>query len=96
MLRDPSFLLFICIAFVVATELQFYYVLTAPFLESVGAGEGVGEAGFPPFALEGDGVITPSLGADGVGVCDGDGCAVLGIRGVKVLETSRVLETPLT
>lgn len=36
MLRDPSFLLFIAIAFVVSTELQFYYVLTAPFLESIG------------------------------------------------------------
>jgi nucleoside transporter len=36
MLRDPSFLLFIIIAFVVSTELQFYYMLTAPFLESVG------------------------------------------------------------
>jgi nucleoside transporter len=36
LLRDPSFLLFIIIAFVVSTELQFYYVLTAPFLESIG------------------------------------------------------------
>lgn len=36
MLRDPAFLLFICIAFVVSTELQFYYVLTAPFLTSIG------------------------------------------------------------
>jgi nucleoside transporter len=36
LLRDPSFLLFMIIAFVVSTELQFYYMLTAPFLESVG------------------------------------------------------------
>jgi nucleoside transporter len=36
MLRDPAFLLFIIIAFMVSTELQFYYILTAPFLESVG------------------------------------------------------------
>lgn len=36
LLRDPSFLLFIIIAFVVSTELQFYYVLTAPFLTSIG------------------------------------------------------------
>jgi nucleoside transporter len=34
MLKDPNFLMFIIIAFVVATELMFYYVLTAPFLES--------------------------------------------------------------
>ena len=36
MLREPSFLIFILIAFVVSTELQFYYVLTAPFLEYIG------------------------------------------------------------
>lgn len=36
MLRDPAFLLFMMIAFMVSTELQFYYILTAPFLESVG------------------------------------------------------------
>jgi nucleoside transporter len=36
MLREPSFLVFIVIAFVVSTELQFYYVLTGPFLESIG------------------------------------------------------------
>lgn len=34
MLKDKNFLLFIIIAFVVATELMFYYVLTAPFLVS--------------------------------------------------------------
>lgn len=34
MLKDPNFAIFMVICFVVATELQFYYVLTAPFLES--------------------------------------------------------------
>ncbi len=36
MLRDPAFLIFLIIAFLVSTELQFYYMLTAPFLESIG------------------------------------------------------------
>jgi nucleoside transporter len=36
LLRDPSFAIFIAIAFVVSTELMFYYVLTAPFLQSLG------------------------------------------------------------
>jgi len=40
MLRDPQFAIFIAIAFVVATELMFYFVLTAPFLESVGVAKG--------------------------------------------------------
>lgn len=34
MLKDVNFAIFLLICFVVATELQFYYVLTAPFLES--------------------------------------------------------------
>ncbi len=34
MLKDKNFAIFILISFVVATELQFYYVLTAPFLVS--------------------------------------------------------------
>lgn len=34
MLRDKNFLIFISITFVVATELEFYYILTAPFLQS--------------------------------------------------------------
>jgi nucleoside transporter len=34
MLKDWNFAIFMLICFVVATELQFYYVLTAPFLES--------------------------------------------------------------
>ena len=33
LMRDRNFLVFILISFVVATELQFYYLLTAPFLE---------------------------------------------------------------
>lgn len=37
MLKDKNFLIFAIISFVVATELQFYYVLTSPFLtQSVG------------------------------------------------------------
>jgi len=34
MMRDRNFLAFVIISFVVATELMFYYVLTAPFLTS--------------------------------------------------------------
>ncbi len=34
MLKNKNFLIFIIIAFVVSTELMFYYVLTAPFLTS--------------------------------------------------------------
>jgi len=34
MLKDKNFLVFALISFVVATELQFYYVLTSPFLTS--------------------------------------------------------------
>jgi len=34
MLRDRDFVIFIAITFVVATELEFYYILTAPFLLS--------------------------------------------------------------
>lgn len=33
LLKDRNFAVFIVISFVVATELQFYYILTAPFLE---------------------------------------------------------------
>ena len=36
MLKDPMFLVFLLISFVVTTELQFYYVPTAPFLEDLG------------------------------------------------------------
>jgi len=38
MLRDRDFLVFTVIAFVVATELYFYYILTAPFLTSAAIG----------------------------------------------------------
>jgi len=34
MLREKNFLIFVTITFVVATELEFYYILTAPFLQS--------------------------------------------------------------
>lgn len=34
MLKDENFLIFVVISFIVATELQFYYVLTAPYLTS--------------------------------------------------------------
>jgi nucleoside transporter len=39
LMRDKVFLMFILISFIVATQLQFYYVLTAPFLISIGIGE---------------------------------------------------------
>ena len=34
MMKDRNFLIFIIISFIVATELMFYYILTAPFLTS--------------------------------------------------------------
>jgi nucleoside transporter len=40
MLKNRDFLIFTIISFVVATELQFYYVLTAPFLTSPKIGVG--------------------------------------------------------
>ena len=36
MLGDANFLIFLIISFIVTTELQFYYVPTAPFLEDIG------------------------------------------------------------
>jgi nucleoside transporter len=39
LMRDAQFAIFIVISFVVSTELQFYYVLTAPFLSSVGVSD---------------------------------------------------------
>ncbi len=36
MARDTRFLIFLIISFVVTTELQFYYMLSAPFLEDIG------------------------------------------------------------
>ncbi|MGA2361125.1 MAG: MFS transporter [Candidatus Aminicenantales bacterium] len=38
MFKDRNFAIFSVISFVVATELQFYYVLTSPFLTSAGIG----------------------------------------------------------
>jgi nucleoside transporter len=38
MLKAKDFAIFVGITFVVATELEFYYILTAPFLESEGIG----------------------------------------------------------
>jgi nucleoside transporter len=38
MFKDRNFAIFAVISFVVATELQFYYVLTSPFLTSAGIG----------------------------------------------------------
>lgn len=40
MLKDPQFAIFIAIAFVVATELMFYFILTGPFLYKVGIAPG--------------------------------------------------------
>jgi len=44
LMRDRNFLVFVLISFVVATELQFYYILTAPFLEK---GMGIAGASVP-------------------------------------------------
>jgi nucleoside transporter len=38
MLADKDFAVFMAITFVVSTELEFYYILTAPFLQSEGIG----------------------------------------------------------
>jgi len=40
LLRDRNYLVFFIVAFVVATELQLYYVLTFPFLQTVGPAVG--------------------------------------------------------
>jgi nucleoside transporter len=45
MLRDKDFAIFVGITFVVATELEFYYILTAPFLQS--ATIGISEQSIP-------------------------------------------------
>jgi len=39
LMRDSRFAIFIIISFVVSTELMFFYVLTSPFLETVGVSE---------------------------------------------------------
>lgn len=36
LLKNPSYLVFFIVAFIVATELQLYYVLTFPYLEEIG------------------------------------------------------------
>ncbi len=41
LLRNKSYLAFFLIAFVVATELQMYYVLTLPFLREIGVAVGI-------------------------------------------------------
>lgn len=41
LLRDRNYLVFFIIAFVVATELQLYYILTFPFLQAVGPKVGI-------------------------------------------------------
>lgn len=41
LLKNRSYLTFFLVAFVVATELQMYYVLTAPFLGEVGSAVGI-------------------------------------------------------
>lgn len=47
LLKDRTYLAFFIIAFVVATELQMYYVLTAPFLGEVGGAVGIAGANVP-------------------------------------------------
>jgi len=39
LMQDKVFLMFILISFIVATQLQFYFILTAPFLISIGIAE---------------------------------------------------------
>ncbi len=45
--KNRSYLVFFIIAFIVATELQMYYVLTAPFLGVVGSAVGIQGANVP-------------------------------------------------
>lgn len=40
LLRNREFAIFLCLAFVVATELMFYFILTGPFLYSIGLPDG--------------------------------------------------------
>ncbi len=47
LLRDRSYLTFFIIAFIVATELRLYYVLTFPFLQQVGPTVGITSASLP-------------------------------------------------
>lgn len=41
LLRDRNYLIFFIIAFVVATELQMYYILTSPYLQTIGPTVGI-------------------------------------------------------
>ncbi|MCS7225284.1 MAG: MFS transporter [Armatimonadetes bacterium] len=41
LLKDRNYLIFFIIAFVVATELQLYYILTNPFLQEIGPAVGI-------------------------------------------------------
>lgn len=47
LLRNPSYLTFFIIAFIVATELQLYYVLTFPYLQTIGPKVGITSANLP-------------------------------------------------
>lgn len=47
LLRDKSYLTFFIIAFIVATELRLYYVLTFPFLQQVGPTVGITSSNLP-------------------------------------------------
>ncbi len=47
LLQNKSYLVFFIIAFVVATELQMYYVLTSPFLREVGPAVGIAPDSVP-------------------------------------------------
>jgi nucleoside transporter len=47
LLKNRSYLTFFIVAFVVATELQMYYVLTAPFLGTVGSAVGIAGSSVP-------------------------------------------------
>lgn len=47
LLRDRNYLVFFIIAFIVATELQLYYVLTFPYLQTIGPKVGITSANLP-------------------------------------------------
>ena len=47
LLRDRNYLYFFLIAFVVATELQLYYVLTFPYLQTIGPAVGITSENLP-------------------------------------------------
>ena len=47
LLRNHNYLIFFLIAFVVATELELYFILTFPFLEGIGGAAGLTSANLP-------------------------------------------------